>query len=112
MLRQLFLESRSSNKLRRIHLHNSLAHEKLKEGAQRRKLPGNRAFLFLRRVKRCEPFANCQVIDLRKFWFTSLTSLQISRSKVIQELFQVALIVAEGMFADVAFVTKVLDELI
>ena len=65
----------------------------------------------LRRVKRCQPFTDSDVIYLGESWFSSLPCLGIGRRQVIVKLFEVALVVAKGMLAEVAFVAQVLEKL-
>ena len=89
---------------------HALAHEELEEGAQRREFPRDGGLLLLRRVERGEPLADGDVVYLAHVHLAA-RARGVRRRDVVVELHEVAHVVAQGVLADVALVTQVLEEL-
>ena len=111
MLRKFLFQPRRRHELGGIHFEHSLAHQELKKRAQGGELAGYRSFLFLSGVECCQPITDGDVIDLGNRRLGSLPCFWICGREVIVKLFEVALIIAKGVLAEVALVTQVFEKL-
>src|SRR5258706_2105584 len=62
-------------------------------------------------MERCEPLSNRQMVDLPDVRFLSLAAVWIRGRQIIEELKQVALVIAQGVRAHVALVAQMVEEL-
>src|SRR6266851_3114120 len=111
MNRQFLFQSRRRDKLGRIEFKQTLTHEKLKKRAQGCEFASDRRLLLLRRVERCQPFTDGDVIYRSDIRFSSLSGFRMGGREVVEKLLDVAPVVAQGVFANVAFVTEVFEKL-
>src|SRR5438067_1031032 len=105
-------EARRGDELRGVQLDDAFAHQELKEGAERSELARNGSLFLLRGVQAGEPLADRDVVNLFDVNFAArVRVLRVCGREVIVELSEVARIVAQGVLADVALVSEVLEEL-
>src|SRR5439155_27137812 len=91
--------------------YDAFTYEKLKEVAQRGELSVDRGLLLFVGMKSREPLANGQMVDLSDVRLFTLSVVWTRGRQVVEELSQVALIIAQGMRAHVALVAQVVEEL-
>src|SRR6266700_507544 len=118
MNRQFLFLARRGDKLCGIYFDYAFTHEKLTECAQGGQLAGDGSLLLFVRVQGRKPLADGEMVDLFQVGFgdrgafpLSDALIRLRRNQVINELSEIALVIPEGMRADVALVAQMIQEL-
>src|SRR5258707_1806897 len=111
MDRELLFFARSRDQPGWIQFDYAFTHQKLKERAQRGELSGDRRLLLFVRMKSREPLANCQMIDLPDVREFTFSIPWVCVRQIVEELQEVALVIAQGERTDVTLLAQVFEDL-